>query len=383
MKKFLLFSLLLCSALTYAQDSSRYELINDMPVYLEKIKARLNYPLAWGNSEITDYAEWRSTAREKVFDCMLTPPPVASNFDMKKISSQKGDGYTTWKIEFNISDFSRIPAYLCVPEGEGPFPAVVLLHDHGAHFSIGKEKMIRPFDVDSAVMTDADKWAKQCYDDQYFGNYLAENGYVVLAIDALFWGERGRKEGIRYDSQQAVASNFLQVGMDWSGTITYEDIYSVEFLASLPFVDAERIGCNGFSMGAYRAWMLSAMSDKVKAGAAICWLTTTAVQMQLSNKRNKGGSDFSMQLPGIRNYLDYPHIASIACPKPMLFFNGAKDKLFPVAAVEDAFKTMRQVWSSQGADDKLITKVWDAPHFFNKAMQKEVLEFFNNNLRQE
>ena len=37
---------------------------------------------------------------------------------------------------------------------------------------------------------------KKCYDKQYVGDYLASHGYVVLAVDALFWGGTGdvRKE---------------------------------------------------------------------------------------------------------------------------------------------------------------------------------------------
>lgn len=47
-----------------------------------------------------------------------------------------------------------------------------------------------------------------------------------------------------------------------------DDISATEFLASMPEVDAQRIGCTGWSMGGYRAWMLSALSDRVKVGAA-------------------------------------------------------------------------------------------------------------------
>ena len=135
--------------------------------------------------------------------------------------------------------------------------------------------MIRPFDVDSLTLADADNWVHQCYDDQYVGDFLASKGYVVISIDALFWGERGRKEGARYESQQSLACVFEMLGRSWSGTISYEDMYTAGFLASLKEVDADRIGCMGFSMGAYRSWMLSALSDRVKAGAADCWLTTT------------------------------------------------------------------------------------------------------------
>ena len=231
----------------------------------------MTYPYSWENRNNLSFDEWRSRGRKAVFNAMMMPPTPADDFAMEVIAIEKRKGYEARKIAFNLTDYSRVPAYLLVPEGEGPFPAVVLLHDHGAHFSIGKEKMVRPFDVDSLTLQDAQEWVDKCYDGQFVGDMLAENGYAVLVIDALFWGERGRKEGVRYESQQAVAAQFEMLGRSWSGFITYEDIYTTSFLASLPEVDKERIGCMGFSMGGYRAWMLAALSDKIKAGAAVCW----------------------------------------------------------------------------------------------------------------
>lgn len=62
-------------------------------------------------------------------------------------------------------------------------------------------------------------------------------------------------------------------------------------------------------------------------------------------------------------------------------FNGSRDKLFPVEGVKDAYDTMQAVWQSQKAADRLVTKIWEEKHFFNKEMQKETLEFFNKWLK--
>lgn len=378
----LLFASLLSFSTASAQtDSAAYEVTGNMPVFYQQMKQQLTYPLAWGKAEEKDFAKWKAQARHVLAECMQNLQPAPKAYAMEVTDREQRDGYEARKIRFNLSEWSRVPAYLLVPEGEGPFPAIVLLHDHGAHFSIGKEKMVRPFHVAPEVMEDADQWASQCYDGQYVGDYLARHGYVVLAVDALFWGERGRKEGTSYDAQQALASNFLQMGASWGSFINVDDMRSAEFLASLPFVDKERVGSLGFSMGAYRSWMLAALTDVVRASASICWMNTTEHLMTLTNNQNKGGSAYAMLIPALRRYLDYPHVASIACPKPTLFFNGTRDKLFPIEGVKDAYQEMEAVWKSQGASDRLVTKLWDEKHFFNKEMQKETLEFFDRWLK--
>lgn len=378
----LLFAFLLSLSTVSAQtDSTAYEVTGNMPVFYQQMKQQLTYPLAWGKAEEKDFAKWKAQARHVLAECMQNLQPAPKAYAMEVTDREQRDGYEARKIRFNLSEWSRVPAYLLVPEGEGPFPAIVLLHDHGAHFSIGKEKMVRPFHVAPEVMEDADQWASQCYDGQYVGDYLARHGYVVLAVDALFWGERGRKEGTSYDAQQALASNFLQMGASWGAFINVDDMRSAEFLASLPFVDKKRVGSLGFSMGAYRSWMLAALTDVVRASASICWMNTTEHLMTLTNNQNKGGSAYAMLIPALRRYLDYPHVASIACPKPTLFFNGTRDKLFPIEGVKDAYQEMEAVWKSQGASDRLVTKLWDEKHFFNKEMQKETLEFFDRWLK--
>ena len=378
----LLFASLLSLSTASAQtDSAAYEVTGNMPVFYQQMKQQLTYPLAWGKAEEKDFAKWKAQARHVLAECMQNLQPAPKAYAMEVTDREQRDGYEARKIRFNLSEWSRVPAYLLVPEGKGPFPAIVLLHDHGAHFSIGKEKMVRPFHVAPEVMEDADQWASQCYDGQYVGDYLARHGYVVLAVDALFWGERGRKEGTSYDAQQALASNFLQMGASWGAFINVDDMRSAEFLASLPFVDKKRVGSLGFSMGAYRSWMLAALTDVVRASASICWMNTTEHLMTLTNNQNKGGSAYAMLIPALRRYLDYPHVASIACPKPTLFFNGTRDKLFPIEGVRDAYREMEAVWKSQGASDHLVTKLWDEKHFFNKEMQKETLEFFDRWLK--
>lgn len=374
------------------QKREKYEWQGEIPTYVETLKKELTYPMAWGNSPIKNFKKWKKAARAKVFECMMTPPKAAAAWNMEVLGEEQRDGYKAQKIAFNINAYSRITAYLLIPDGKGPFPTVNALHDHGAHLFIGKEKMIRPFftpeEQDSPtkqvlcqeILDDADAWARQLYDNQYVGDYLAKHGYVVFSADAPMWGERGRKEGVDRNKYDLIAGNMMMLGRDLSAFMTYDDIASTEFLASLPMVDAKRIGCVGCSMGAYRSWMLSALSDRIKAGASICWMITTDAQLTRRFGRKENGG-FANCIPGLRQYLDYPHIASLACPKPMLFINGTKDKLFPVPGVKDAFAEMHKVWKSQGADNLLDTELWEIPHSCGLKAQEKILEFLDRNLK--
>lgn len=371
---------------------------DNLPPFYQQQVARLNFPLAWEHQrEQLSYAEWQKEA-QATYLALLEPAPTASSFDLEYIDQEDRGSHTAHKISFNINDDCRVNAYMLVPKGEGPFPAMVALHDHGAHFIIGKEKVVRPFDEDQALIDDAELWTKLAYEDVFIGDALAERGYVVIAIDALYWGERGREEAFvdteylrtgqgndaeTHRAQQDFGSNMLHLGLNWAAYIIWDDIRSVELLKSLPEVDNSRIGCIGLSMGAFRSWHLAAACDDIACSAAISWLSDTKDFMTPNQNITKGASAFAMLIPGLRNYLDYPDVASIACPKPMLFFNGTKDKLFGIDGVNRCYKKMGEVWESQNAAENLYCKWWEEPHHFNLAMQDDAYQWIDKYLKGE
>ncbi|MFA6243666.1 MAG: dienelactone hydrolase family protein [Candidatus Hydrogenedentales bacterium] len=358
-----------------AARTAEYGVRDMLPSFNDARVRRMDFPLAWENAK-SSFPEWRANARDAFLESLGPRPPLAP-FDVRVTASIDRGTYVAQKLAMNISSDERVKAYLLIPKGPGPFPGIIALHDHGAHFSIGKEKVIQPFDEPEERLADSTKWVEECYGGKYIGDELASRGYVVFATDALFWGDRGRYGGVEYEDQQALASNMFLLGLSWSGQIVWDDVRSAEYVQGLSCVDPERIGCLGLSMGAHRTWSLAAATDIVKAGAAICWMGDTKALTSPGNNQTKGYSAYSMVVPGLRGVLDYSDVASIACPKPMMFFNGLQDTLFPVAGVEAAYTKMRAVWDSQGAGDRLIAKLWDVPHVFNQAMQDEAFAWLD------
>lgn len=358
-----------------ATDSSyqRVGVIAKLPVFAPAQIQRLSYPASWLSGKWKNFNEWKADARALVFRCMLALPPDAP-FRATIIDEEDRGTYRAQKIVFNLTADSRVLAYLLVPKGTGPFPAVLLLHDHGARFDIGKEKVIRPFSQHPLLET-AQLWTQQLYGGRFIGDELAQRGYVCFATDALNWGDRG---GGGYEDQQALASNLFNLGMSYAGLVAWEDIRSADFLASLPIVDSSRIAAVGLSFGSYRAWQVAALSDRIACGVAVCWMGTNHGLLQPGGNRTRGQSAFSTTHPDLVNYLDLPDLASIACPKPMLFMNGKNDKLFPENVVKEAYEKMKAVWRSQNAEEKLRTELWEVGHVFTVEMQEHAFRWLDD-----
>jgi fermentation-respiration switch protein FrsA (DUF1100 family) len=82
-----------------------------------------------------------------------------------------------------------------------------------------------------------------------------------------------------------------------------------------------------------------------------------------------------MLIPGLTRHLDYPDIASMAAPTPLLVINGSRDTLFAPEGVRAAFDKLAACWAKAGATDRLRTRLYDTPHEFNAAMQEEAWEW--------
>lgn len=321
-------------------------------------------------------------------------PPVVPQ--MQVLLSEQREGYTCQLVEYNAVGEERVQSYLLIPDTEGPHPGLVLLHDHGARFDIGKEKLVRPMNaVPAWIKASSRQWIRDGFDGVYFADSLASLGYVVLVPDALYWGSRSTalcrqwsrmqfgflpSEGIKevktavYEGQREVYDSLALRGVVWAEQTLNEDAAAARLLASLPCVDAARVGCLGWSMGAHRAWLLAAFCPDVATGAAVCWMTLKSTQAQPPK-----ASDYSMMIPALRDRYDFPDIARWLRPKPFFFLNGRSDHLFPEAESQEAFDRMQALFAEKGAIG-LRTEFFDGDHHCGKDCQAAVIDFLRENL---
>ena len=357
--------------------TSAQEIKNNMPIYINHMLKQHTYTLNPDNYKNTK--NWKKKARKTILKkAQKFPPDTTLTYQIT--DTQQRNGYKIHKITYTLSAWTTANAYLLTPDTAKQAPAILILHDHGAHFTIGKEKIAKPFNTDTTTQQEAQKWVQQHYDNTFLADDYAQKGYVVLVTDALMWGERQTIGGTKYNQQQAIAHTLQQLGYSLGGIMLHDDLKALKLLTSLPYVDKNNIGCLGFSMGAYRAWMLAATTQQIKATAAICWMTTTHAQLTPPQKP-KGGSDYTITIPGLSQHLDYPHIAATISPRPLLLINGTKDKLFPTQAVQQAYDIITKIYKKDKALQNLTLQLCDTHHTFNKQQQNTTHQFFQQHLR--
>lgn len=231
-----------------------------------------------------------------------------------------------------------IPAMLLLPENTAgevrteQRPAIMVLHDHGAFYAIGKEKSAKPISKEREsrdIEALAQKWVDKLYDGMYVADSLAELGYIVLVPDAPGWGENAQECGEG----------------EWPQAILEADRKAYAYLRQMPEVDTTRIYATGFSMGAYRAWMLAASESTIAGCAAFHWMQS---------------------MPCTKDWCwatDYVSIASSIAPRPFLLVMGNHDRLFPIA---DVRKCAEQIKANYGENGEFEYRERDDDHHFRR-----------------
>src|SRR6266545_1391911 len=293
--------------------------------------------------------EFHAVGREKVFECFGYRP---AKVDPKPevIERTECDGYTREKVVFSTGPLFRVPAYVLIPKGaKKPSPAIVDLHSHGGMFIFGKEKVI-DFGKNHPVMTE---YHEKNYDGRPTATQLVRRGYVVIVIDAFMFGERramldadiksgwDRTKYTAADVQQlnqkcrakesTVAKGLAFAGMTWPGIVTWDDIRTVDYLASRHEVDPKRIGCLGISMGGHRSLYLAGLDDRIAAACVTGFMSTVRPMI----KSHLDTHSFVHFVPHLHRWLDMPDLVSLAAPRALLVQQCEKDGLFPLAGMKE------------------------------------------------
>jgi dipeptidyl-peptidase 4 len=259
-----------------------------------------------GNWEITDVYGWDEKNNKIYFQAAKNHPTQREVYsiggdgkDMKMLSEKTGTNRAEFSSNFRYfilfhSD-ANTPFTVSIIDNvlKGKKSAPFIIKDNAALKKRLAEYTINPqtfFTVKNAEGTDLNAWMikpsvmeqgekypvlmfvyggpgiNTVNDSWSYGNYfwfqsLAQQGYIVVSVDARGTGYRGR---------EFKHCTYLELGKKE----TEDQIFAAKELGKMPFVDAKRIGIFGWSYGGYMSSLcITKGADVFKAAIAVAPVT--------------------------------------------------------------------------------------------------------------
>ena len=254
-------------------------------------------------------ADWKLRRREIIdrWHKIMGPwPPLVEKPKIEYIANEQRDHLTQHQVRVEIAPGGKtVEGYLLVPEGKGPFPAVVVVfYDAKTGAGLGKGLLD-------------------------FGYQLARRGFVALSI--------GTPPTRYYPNEQSAQLQPLS-----SQAYCAANLYNA--LANLPRVDARRIGIVGHSYGGKWAMFASCLYDKFACAAwsdggivfdekrsNVNYWDRWYLGHEPGNRRREGRPGKDNPRTGAYKQLveqghDLHELHALMAPRPLLVSGGSEDR---------------------------------------------------------
>jgi dienelactone hydrolase len=225
----------------------------------------------------------------------------------------QADGYKRLSIGFGAPDGDTISAYLLMPAGTGPFPAVIAHHQHNGERHLGKSEV-------------CGLAGNQL---QAFGPSLARSGLVVLAPDSICFEDRRRQmRGLQRDPKSG--TDWLQHYNEMAYRLLLGDLLmrkvlvdsasGVSLLAALDEVDPSQIGIIGHSYGGNTVLFHAALDVRLRFACSSGAASTYATKMASDTGIEEAGV-----IPGFVKHWDIQDLVACIAPRPLLLVSATED----------------------------------------------------------
>lgn len=310
----------------------------------------------------------------------LWPEPTRTPLNAVIHGRLARDGYTVEKVFFESSPGFFVTGNLYRPaQGQGPFPGVLCPHGHwpdGRFMDAGVDEVRKQIAAGGERFEEGGRSPLQARCVQ-----LARMGCVVFHYDMIGYAdsvqipsslshgfskqrpEMSTAENWGLFSPQAEARFQSVMGLQ-----TWNSIRSLDFLLSLPEVDAERIGCTGASGGGTQTFILSALDARVKA-AFPAVMVGTAMQ----------GGCTCENACGLRVETGNVEFAGLFAPKP-LGMTSADDWTREMST--KGLPELKQLYALLGAPDAVSLKRGEHfGHNYNHVSRTAMYGFINRTFK--
>lgn len=230
--------------------------------------------------------------------------------DIQEVERSDLGSITSYDITYASPKGGRVPAYLIVPEGKGPYAGIVLMH--GGARSSSRE----------------DFW--------YTGMQYARYGAVVIIIDAP-WNRPEYGPGLVPARFSTIPQTFTEYDREEQIQLIVDLRRAVDLLIERPDVDPERIAYIGVSYGGAMGGLLAGVEDRLQAYVLVVGdgglVTHYSDPYELVIYPQ--GPFYRLSEEGREVWLEamWPiepiHFVDRAAPAALLFQNGTEDSAVP------------------------------------------------------
>lgn len=288
---------------------------------------------------------------------MGDPPPDSRRcaLGVQLLETIRTQDYVRRKITYMAEEGDRVPAYIFIPTGgEGRVPGIVCLHQTTA---VGKAE---PAGIDGLP-------------NLHYARELAEHGYVTIAPDYPGYGD------YQFD---AYANGYVSATMKG----IYNHSRAIDVLASLPEVDAERIGCIGHSLGGHNSLFLAAFDERVDVAVTSCGFSSFRKYNSgdIRGWSHKGYMPRIADLYGARAEkmpFEFSEVLGAISPRAVFINAPTGDTNFALEGVLECLAAAQPVYALYGAHGKLEAAHPECGHDFPPEVREQACAFIDSVLK--
>jgi len=346
-----------CSAERSAIGTSRADAM--LADYFRDQTAKLRDRCLTDIKSLEDWQAKRKIYREQLFE-MLGLIPLPEKTDLKPVVTGKveHEKFTVENIQFQSRPGLYVTGNLYIPKGlEKPAPAILYVCGH------------------ARVKKDGISYGnKTAY--QHHPAWFARHGYVCLIIDTLQLSEI---EGIHHGTYRYKMWWWNSRGYTPAGVEAWNCIRALDYLETRKEVDANRFGVTGRSGGGAYSWWISALDDRIKVAVPVAGITD--LQNHVVDGCVEGHCDCMYIVNTYR--WDYPLVAALVAPRPLLISNSDKDNIFPLDGVIRLHGKVRNIYRLYGAEKNLGLNITEGPHKDTQELRVHAFVWFNRFLKND
>ena len=286
-------------------------------------------------------AEWEAHAAKLrtqiLFSAGLMPLPERNPLHPRISGRLEREGYTVEKVLLETLPGFYLGGNLYRPRGKsGTFPGVATPH---GHWDYGRLENSPTVSVPGRCVN------------------LARQGCVVFSYDMVGYNDTIQAPH-DFGGQREELWGFSVLGLQ-----LWDSMRVIDFLQSLPEVDAGRIAVTGASGGGTQTFLVSAVDPRVKAAAPVNMISAI---MQ--------GGCVCENAPGLRLGTFNVEIGALMAPRPLLMVSATGD--WTKNTPQEEYPAIRSIYGLYGETDALEMVQFEAEHNYNVKSREAMYRFF-------